>query len=281
MLLAPMDNVNNPLLADDNAASFVTTTKPTGSTTGGWLELTEGKQWSRLLYTNPVCFLCTTSNNVMVLSWLTASNNHGHFLFSMNKRRFTASILLQDENKHFVLCVPVRGMEDLVRNVGSVSGQFSSKFPDQHHPEDVYSSNATSEPPLSKRQRKKMPRFPAGVPGLKTVSIGTDSTPHSSTDDDALFAIHGTVAHMVCRLDRLLEGITDDEHFLGVAQVTCAHVRTDYWNATKNLFQPKCSSVPPYLTFFGAQTFGHVVAATDTAGKNTTAEDKEQRTMPA
>lgn len=140
-----------------------------------------GKSFSRLLYPNPVCFLCVShrdhdsatsqneeGDNVMVVSWLSATNNKGKFVMSLNKRRHTAQLLydqfypmrsidhdavmgekvgddLDDDSPpqgnegltdassrrrtvSFTLCVPVAGMEDLVLAVGGTSGRTASKF---------------------------------------------------------------------------------------------------------------------------------------------------------
>ena len=43
-----------------------------------------------------------------------------------------------------------------------------------------------------------------------------------------------------------------------MAEVIDAHVHSSYWDATKKQFRPMRDDVPPYLTFFGAQTFGYV-----------------------
>ena len=160
-----------------------------------WVELKDKKSFSRLLYTNPVCFLTTTADvtcentcadvassvgsrilprrNVMVVSWLTPTNNNGRFMMSINKRRHTATILtslfgrscvVNESNREnggkekydssatvarsttatssssnnsscqFVLCVPVSGMEQLVLDVGRTSGRWGrSKFPQDNH----------------------------------------------------------------------------------------------------------------------------------------------------
>jgi flavin reductase (DIM6/NTAB) family NADH-FMN oxidoreductase RutF len=315
--------------------------------TSDWIELTEGKQFSRLLYTNPVCFLCTTTNstggscsvdddddddgdddakspstttlpatsnateevirsaashNVMVLSWLTATNNNGRFMFSLNRRRHSSSLLKSSitsssSSSEFTLSVPVQGMEELVRSVGSVSGQFGSKFPADYKDVLVGSTaSAPPGPPMSKRQRKKEPRFPTGIPGLGRVSMedsearsasgssnhGNDSRANSHSHSRC-FAIEGTVAQLVCRVYRVMssspssdpteplssaqadndnEGsIIDDDHDLFLAEVVRARVRPDYFDVAKNLFRPATADTPPYLTFFGSQTFGYVVSA--------------------
>jgi flavin reductase (DIM6/NTAB) family NADH-FMN oxidoreductase RutF len=241
-----------------------------------WINLTDGKRLSRLLYTNPVCFLCvrsstsehqlpheasanetaneTITDNVMVLSWLTATNNEGNFVFSVCKRRYTASLLV--EGKVFTLSVPVKGMEKLVLHVGGISGRFGSKFSSHSNKDDESLSHDFLVPddgePLSKRQKKKMMRQKHGVPGLRRIDCFER---HDS------FAIEGTVAHILCSVSNTLSehNPIDDDHTLFVARILEAHVHPSYWNSEKNLFQPKSADDPPYLTFFGSQTFGYVV----------------------
>jgi flavin reductase (DIM6/NTAB) family NADH-FMN oxidoreductase RutF len=302
--------------------------------TSDWIELTEGKQFSRLLYTNPVCFLCTSSRscsvddgdetkipppttlpvtgnaaedptkdrsaasqNVMVLSWLTATNNNGRFMFSLNRRRHSSTLLKSSLSSEFTLSVPVQGMEELVRSVGSVSGHFGSKFPADYN--DVVegsaasSSTVTPGPRMSKRQRKKEPRFPTGIPQLERVSMedrdhhsasGSSNHGNDSHANSHCFAIQGTVAQLVCRVYRVMSSsplsfatssdpnatlsspqtdssIIDDDHDLFLAEVIRARVRPAYFDVTKNLFRPATADTPPYLTFFGSQTFGYVVAS--------------------
>lgn len=53
----------------------------------------------RLLYPNPVCLLTvydpeTQRRNVMTITWLTPVDNHGTFVCSINKKRFTADLLM-------------------------------------------------------------------------------------------------------------------------------------------------------------------------------------------
>jgi len=254
-----MDSVNDEAatVAMDPAAA--SSEEAVGSTC--WLKLSERHQFSRLLYPNPVCFL-GLENNVMVLSWLTATNNNGHFMFSLCKRRHTASMLMQDSI--FTLSVPVRGMEELVKHVGGVSGRLGSKFSANHHtqpekpasvPCTSTSSTAEQQPPLSKRQKKKIMLQGRGVPGLETVplEIGGGNQQH-------LFAIEGTVARMVCKVNQILNEIIDSDHLLVLAQVDLAEVHRDYWDETKDQFRPMRAETAPYLTFFGSQRFGYVVS---------------------
>ena len=93
--------------------------------------LTDPKHFSRLLYTNPVCFLTTVDakrgrHNSMVISWLTPINNHGVFIMAVNKMRCTASLLL--ERRSFGLSVAVRGQEAALLAVGRCHGHNVDKF---------------------------------------------------------------------------------------------------------------------------------------------------------
>ena len=86
--------------------------------------LTDPKHFSRLLYTNPVCFLTTVDakrgrHNSMVISWLTPINNHGVFIMAVNKMRCTATLLL--ERRSFGLSVAVRGQEAALLAVGTAT----------------------------------------------------------------------------------------------------------------------------------------------------------------
>ena len=279
---------------------------------GEFLHLQDEKSFSRLLYTNPVCLLTTVNStrtstsesssiafaprrNVMVVSWLTPTNNAGKFVMSVNKRRHTASILVpthpndDDHNAEFVLCVPVAGMEDLIRNVGKTSGRWgSSKFPrDQIHSQSEQSgphhetlnastASGSSNTHGSTLPFKKKKKFENGIDGLIAVKIGTtDEEP--AIESEELFGIMGTVAHIKCRVNGIVEETNtidpggdglDEDHHLILAEVTNAHVKKDYWDEKKKQFRPiaqKCGDneaqlhPPPYLTFFGSQSFGYVV----------------------
>jgi len=111
------------------------------------------------------------------------------------------------------------------------------------------------------------------------------------------FCIKGTVAHLLCQVDFVLNeedektsccdseekandgegdriqdyegdknatstgsklGLVDDEHYLISATVIDAYCREDYWDSKKNMFRPRDTTVKPYLTFLGSQSFGYV-----------------------
>jgi len=114
----------------------------------------------------------------------------------------------------------------------------------------------------------------------------------------SLFSIKGTVAHLKCRTyavigtptvaetlteskdrnnggkaeretadsiecdDTIPPGI-DHEHLLVMAEVIDAYVHPSYWDVNKLLFRPLSTDVPPYLTFFGSQTFGYVMSGSN------------------
>jgi len=399
-----------------------------------WINLTTGKEFSRILYPNPVCFMSTLDNetghrqncdfdssinprgrggddnyytaaqpspsvkgddsskesssiiqelsidakssnddrsispdsrkssrtkfNVMVLSWLTPTNNHGRFMFSIRKSRYSASLLapskilcdgVQDsesfadatkipsvelsnerrkrktvcqsqsnnqrrkidgENEilsakgfhtgiEFALSVPVEGMEQLVLDVGSISGKFGSKFPhaptSNTHTHCNQSTKSEESKQMSNRQKKKLKKQQlslGGVPGLIPVPLG-ETMPCSEKDLEAsnsLFAIHGTVAHLRCRtysvigtsLQSRMEksdcgddgneddpaGIIDDDHLLVMAEVIDAFVHPSYWNSEKLLFQPR-----------GDLSDGEFLDAPDDTGKTANKRDESYTRM--
>lgn len=193
-----------------------------------WVDVIDPRHRSRLLYPNPVCFLVTTDPpndrdgrnsgcNVMVVSWLTAVNNNGQVLLSINKRRHTARCLACHPT--FVLCVPVAGMEPRVLSVGKCSGRRGDKL-----------------------AWLQLPMVPLG------------GEAQAQEQSASLLAVQGTVAHLLCEQQQLLEA--DGEHHLVVATVSRAWVREDYWDG--KCFAPVSPSAPPYLTFFGSQRFGYV-----------------------
>lgn len=152
--------------------------------------------------------------NVQVVSWLTATNNDGTFVFSLNHRRYTASMLLlgtpqnqpaenessldhnlqsEQQQRFFTLSIPVQGMEQLVLNVGSSSGRFGSKFPvdyssqngNQHHsvdPKKVTNDNESLS--TTKQQENPLPKLDNApiVPPLPTEVGATTSTGTSNPE---------------------------------------------------------------------------------------------------
>ncbi|KAL3910454.1 MAG: hypothetical protein SGARI_002117 [Bacillariaceae sp.] len=260
-----------------------------------------------------------SQDNVMVVSWLTPTNNHGQFLMTLNKRRCTAQGLVKaattashsrratteaaretvdtsTSKAQFTLSVPVAGMEHLILAVGGTSGRIAPKFrPTSKGGEETAMHGEITAPStnqigasMSKRQQKKKRHLahPNGIPGLRQAPFGSflDETKSSlssatttSGNDNATgpsdsFCIAGTVAHMLCQVNCIIgldqvanesaadatTRLVDDAHYLVSATVVDAYCHSDYWNKEKNLFRPIDASCSPYLTFFGAQTFGYV-----------------------
>jgi len=63
----------------------------------------------------------------MIISWLTAADNTGGVLLSVNKRRHSAAALTAPGSA-FTLSVACAGMEELVLAVGACSGRDVDKF---------------------------------------------------------------------------------------------------------------------------------------------------------
>ena len=86
-------------------------------------------QFSRLLYTNPVCILssCNKSlqRNLMTISWLTPLDNQGRLICSINKRRHSAAGVLH--HRTFVLNVPPASLAETLLAIGACSGESVDK----------------------------------------------------------------------------------------------------------------------------------------------------------
>ncbi len=191
---------------------------------------------------------------------------------SMNRRRHSASVLISGVSE-FVLSVPIKGMESLVRDVGSISGQCGSKFPSDHVgqelPQELQGKETSKRKAKTKRKRIMST---VGIPGLEAEPLQCQVSSKQHDDGSKIsspFAIRGTVAHLKCSTYKIMEDIIDDDHLLILAQVTAASVHSSYWDSNNNTFRPKDGS-PPYLTFYGSQEFGYVVLQTKEMNKNAT-----------
>ena len=114
-----------PSADDDSSFTFVG-----NDTLSDFISITSPPLLSRFLYPNPVSLLVTSVSkskpisNAMVISWLTPIDNSGRFVFAINKKRFTTTLLLQKHNKQFVLSIPVEGMVSLLKKIGSTHGSI-------------------------------------------------------------------------------------------------------------------------------------------------------------
>ena len=92
-----------------------------------WTSISAPKDLSRLLYCNPVCLLTAQAQNsddedvrltrnIMTISWLSPTDNAAHFTLSLNRRRFTSSLL--ESGSFFVLNIPTNAMRAKVLETG-------------------------------------------------------------------------------------------------------------------------------------------------------------------
>lgn len=162
------------------------------------------QQFSRLLYTNPVCILTSNyeqENNMMIISWLTPINNSGDFVCSINKKRYT-NILIEKSN-HFILNVPTQGMEDLLLEIGKCSGE----------------------------KVNKMKKF-----NFKYCGLGRNK----DLDKDLPYSISECISHMYCMINKRIE--IDEHHYLLYCSIKIAFVDQNYWK--NNQFIPLNDSKP-------------------------------------
>ncbi|CAI5739846.1 unnamed protein product [Peronospora destructor] len=194
-----------------------------------WVAVDKG-MLSRLLYSNPVCLLSVRSSNgsscnLMTISWITAINNKGKFICSMNATRHTAKFMNQ-AGAIFVLNVPVRGMEKLILAIGGCSGAHVDKF-DQFN---------------TKKQK------------LSEKEIARQEIVYATRQS---IAVRDCVAHLLCRVDSVME---NDGHLLLWCSQLAGWTRRAYWDGY-NFISQDGTDVEPYLTFLGSKVFGYVVPA--------------------
>ena len=215
-------------------------------------EITDRKMLNRLLYTNPVCILSTPAGetwkaNVMTMSWLTPIDNEGHIVFSMNRSRYSANSVVKNRS-HFVLSVPVSGMEETLKQIGK-----GGKKKDKENKEESKLPSTTESFLFS----QKLADLVDG--GLELVHVGSKSNLgfEELEEINPYFAVKGTVAHMLVKVERVLEE-TDNNHYVCRARIRRGWVDPAYWQDGK-MFKPSLNILPSTLTFFGSQQFGDTV----------------------
>ncbi|KAF4037799.1 Flavin reductase like domain [Phytophthora infestans] len=219
---------------------------------------------SRLLYPNPVCLLSVLSSDgndrsLMTITWITAINNQGGFICSMNATRYTANFMNQS-GAVFVLNVPVRGMEELVLAIGSSSGSDGDKFEQLNIPicapggEDF--QNVAKDTHETEAHQKKQKLSRKELARQEIASAAAQSV-----------ALRDCVAHLLCRVDTVTE---DDGHLLLRCTQLAGWSRRAYWDG-RNFLPQEGTNVEPYLTFLGSKMFGYVQSASSvTASKGST-----------
>lgn len=131
----------------------------------------------------------------------------------MNKKRYTAKLLSQ--SNRFILNVPTVGMEELVLQVGSCSGQLVDKW---------------------------------ATVALTPCLVGCKG----DVDMDGDWAIKQCVAHIVCVVNKI-DSDSNGGHNLLHCTMLEAFVSSNYWNG--KIFCPLTDTTPPLLSFLGSQQF--------------------------
>lgn len=194
---------------------------------------------SRLLYSNPVCFLTSprdttcTSANVMTISWLTPINNQGGFVMSVNKARFSHQLLT--EHGFFTLSIALSSMQETIKVVGSCSGSLVDKgtIPGiTFVPPGCFESTATPAIPRTRKQERL----------------------HIWDQLKSLKCIQGTAAHLLCIVDRTYDA--DEHHTLFLSQIQFAFAHKTYWNGTQLI--STMLSEPSPVSFLGGGRFAEI-----------------------
>jgi flavin reductase (DIM6/NTAB) family NADH-FMN oxidoreductase RutF len=238
------------------------------SSDSGFIELTDPKLMIRLLYTNPVSLLTVASKNragkpnTMTISWLTAVNNDALFMFSINRRRFTLSMLVDgmiDDDKS----------DGLLPECGK---QFTLSIPTAENAKDVLQIGGKSGRNVQNKLDETQFSYCTAGGGIRS----DVSSANAGNDEPALVAILESAAHLECEIvsSSLSPAKIDSEehhqcksknktfsqqHVVCFAKINKAHVRENYW-VQRKLFAPKTIGTSPFLTFLGAQQFGFTVS---------------------
>ncbi|KAE8876299.1 hypothetical protein PF002_g26351 [Phytophthora fragariae] len=219
-----------------------------------WVAVDRG-MLSRLLYPNPVCLLSVRSKDgsarsLMTITWLTAINNQGGFICSMNATRHTAKFMNQS-GAVFVLNVPVRGMEELVLAVGGSTGADMDKFeqlnvavcaPGGGELQSTEDATSTSDDQVETKKRK-----------LSKKELARQEIASAAAQS---IALRDCVAHLLCRVETVTE---DDGHLLLRCSQLAGWTRRSYWDG-RNFIPQEGTDAEPYLTFLGSKVFGYVLA---------------------
>lgn len=231
--------------------------------------ITEKQLLSRLLYANPVCLLTTpgivklpgnslscgnaedqilsqqneTYPNIMTVSWLTPVDNSGGIIMCLNSKRNTCG-RIQSALSKFVLNVPVAGMENMILNIGSCSGNDVDKYAAF----DISLCN-----PGWNTSIQELHSDPMKLHGKRLKEY------QRNVVSNILPAIEACVAHIVCETRSFTHetqlGIEGDS-IVFTSKILFAYVRSSYWNG-KN-FIPADISSPPYLSFLGTKNFAYI-----------------------
>lgn len=199
------------------------------------------------------------SRNVMTISWLTATSNHGELMMSMNAGRYSTTFV-HAVGDRFVLNVPVRGMEELVKQIGGCSGRDDADT-------DKFTRLAipTCRPGNKPIEATAAVRLPNGGGKWqhkpRTQALLAEDEADAEDSDWNLLAIPSCVAHLVCEVTavHLASAPTPlvRAHNVLFSSVRRAYVHKDYWQNGNNFIAVR-PDLPPYLTFLGSGNFAYV-----------------------
>ena len=263
-----------------------------------YVPLTDPKHFSRLLYANPVSILTTADDgrrrhNAMVVSWLTPINNHGVFLMSINKQRFSATLLLQ--RRSFCLSAAIHGMESVLLAIGRCHG----------HSIDKFATLGLAKVPFAAGIADESAGAGAGVAAnafsaLKSSSgsggSGSDGNGGEGADEGGEGAlpplpdvgVGGAAALMLCEVLSVADSVecgpgdaeaADSCHHIVTARVTSARVSRAHWNGRQFCAARGGASFlesRPALSFLGSQTFAYVCAGPGGGGEGPAAPAAEE-----
>lgn len=262
-------------------------TKSNNSTPKHWISLPESKQWSRLLYTNPVCILTLPSSTTesttatpsssfdgcrrsgdchgshSVISRLTATNNTGAFIFGIRQNHLLVHTL--GSSSTFCLSVPVQGMEEWIQQIRNPNVNLNHNHTADNNHEDA------TDAMLSLRTITKETQCIENVNDPQVAD--TDSIQQHCCCLEA-----GCVAHLECQVtsiwplstliasqgscnnDNNIDDDADNNAFVVFAKVNHASVHPLYWDGAKNRFRPPTNKggVPLYLKDLGDGRLGYV-----------------------
>ena len=224
------------------------------STRAAWVDVPK-HMLMRILFPNPVCALTTRGAegrfNVMTISWLTAVNNSGMFLLSMNQKRHSFGNITKGD-RGFTLGVPVAGMEDTLLAIGGCSGANVDKIKelelDLVRPWAIAAASAET----------KTTGRPAKRPRADTAQVSKKERRRRELEwAGELRSVGGCVAYLGARVvSATLDGPGSvPGHAILLCKAVCGRARADYWDG--RCFGGR-EGVPPILTFLGTKTFGYV-----------------------
>ena len=214
---------------------------------------------SRLLYPNPVCALTvrdagdTGRRNVMIISWLTAIDNHGRFVCSLNEGRHTARFI-EEEEAHFVLNPITLGMQELATAVGGCSGAEVDKFarfslracrpgwaPEEGEEEEKEEEEEGREAKAAPPRRKKKQQLSQKAQRAAAVQAAARTT---------VALVDGVAAHLLCSVQSIQRS---PGHLICSCEIIAAWCRPEYWSGRS--FGSQAPDVPPLLSFLGSGEF--------------------------